>query len=131
MECKFDNEIPAIYEAVEVATPNSVGEKVVLEVLQQLEGGIVRCIAMVSTDGLSRGSEVVATGSPIKAPVGPEVLGCIFNVLGERVDGGEKIKASDYRSIHRAPPKFVNLTTSAQLLTTGIKVIDLLAPVLR
>ena len=92
VECQFIGEVPAIYEAVEVSVPNSVGEKVILEILQQLEGGIVRGIAMVSTDGLSRGNEVIATGSPIKVPVGPEVLGGIFNVLGERVDGGPKIK---------------------------------------
>jgi len=86
---------------------------------------------MVSTDGLSRGNEVIATGSPIKVPVGAAVLGCIFNVLGKRIDGGGEIKAADQRSIHRSAPKFVNLSTSAQVLTTGIKVIDLLAPILK
>lgn len=131
VECKFDWEVPSIYEAVQVLTVNSVGETVILETLQQLEGGIVRCISMASTDGLSRGLEVVATGSPIKVPVWPEVLGCIFNVLGKRVDGGAEIKGSDNRSIHRAPPKFVNLTTWVEILTTGIKVIDLLAPILK
>ncbi len=73
----------------------------------------------------------IATANPIRVPVGPEVLGCIFNVLGERVDGGEKIKASDYRPIHRAAPKFTSLSTKAEVLTTGIKVIDLLAPILK
>jgi len=131
VECQFDQEVPAIYEALEVETTNSVGEIVVLEVLQQLDGGVVRCISMVSTDGLSRGMWVKALWAPIKVPVWPQVLWCIFNVLGKRVDGGSDIKASDYRSIHRAAPKFINLTTKAEVLTTGIKVIDLLAPILK
>lgn len=131
VEVVFNWEVPAIYEALEVVQPNSIGETVVIEVLQQLEGGIVRGIAMVSTDGLSRGNEVIATGSPIKVPVGAWVLGCIFNVLGKRIDGGWDIKVADKWSIHRSAPKFVNLSTSAQVLTTGIKVIDLLAPILK
>ena len=131
VECKFVWNVPSIYEAVEVKEKNSVGEKVILEVLQQLEWGIVRGIAMVSTDGLCRGMEVIALWSSIRVPVGPEVLGCIFNVLWERIDWGEKIKASDYRPIHRAAPKFTSLSTKAEVLTTGIKVIDLLAPILK
>ncbi len=131
VEAIFSWEVPSIYEALEIVEPNSIGEKVIIEVLQQLQGGVVRGIAMVSTDGLSRGNGVIATGAPIKVPVGAAVLGCIFNVLGKRIDGGEDIKPTDHRSIHRSPPKFVNLSTSAQILTTGIKVIDLLAPILK
>ncbi len=131
VECQFDDGIPSIYEALQVTQKNSVWEQVVIETLQQLEWWIVRGIAMASTDGLSRGMDVQATWSSIKVPVGPEVLWCIFNVLGERVDGGAAVKWSEYRPIHRKAPDFINLTTTAEVLTTGIKVIDLLAPILK
>lgn len=131
VECQFTDGIPSIYEALRIVQVNSVWEQVIIEVLQQLEWGIVRWIAMASTDGLSRWMDVEATGAPITVPVGPSVLGCIFNVLGERVDGWEKISWSEYRSIHRKAPDFTSLSTTAEVLTTGIKVIDLLAPILK
>lgn len=102
-----------------------------VEVLQQLDGGYVRGIAMNATDGLRRGDEVISTGSPITVPVGPQVLGHIFNVLGETIDGGEQVKGEDSRPIHRKAPDFVDLSTEAEILETGIKVVDLLAPVLK
>lgn len=131
VEMRFDTNIPKIYDAVTTSTTNSDNEKVVIEVLQQLEDGYVRGIAMTSTDGLKRGDEVVNTWAPISVPVGPEVLGHIFNVLGETIDGTAPIKGTARRPIHREPPKFTELSTTAETLETGIKVIDLLAPVLK
>jgi F-type H+-transporting ATPase subunit beta len=81
VDVQFESDLPRIYDAIKVDRPNSAGISVVLEVLQQLDGNIVRCIAMDSTDGLRRGDEVVSTGAPISVPVGPEVLGRMFNVL--------------------------------------------------
>jgi len=104
---------------------------VIVEVLQQLEDGYVRGIAMAATDGLQRGDTVTGTGSPIKVPVGPEVLGHIFNVLGETIDGTPQIKTEEKRPIHRPAPEFTKLSTTADTLETGIKVIDLLAPMLK
>ena len=102
-----------------------------IEVLQQLEDGYVRGIAMDSTDGLKRGDTVINTGAPISVPVGPQVLGHIFNVLGETIDGTPQIVGEDTRPIHRKPPSFTELSTKAETLETGIKVVDLLAPVLK
>lgn len=130
VEAKFDNP-PSIYDAIVVDNKNSAGEEVVIEVLQQLEGSVVRGIAMNSTDGLSRWDTVTNTWSPIKVPVGPEVLGGIYNVLGKRIDWGKEITTKETRSIHRPAPKFVSLSTKASILETGIKVIDLLAPILK
>ena len=131
IEMHFEETLPSIYDAVTVETPNAAGETVVVEVLQQLEDGYVRGIAMDSTDGLKRWDTVVNTGSPIKVPVGPQVLGRIFNVLGKTIDGGEQVKGEDTRSIHRPAPAFTDLSTKAETLETGIKVIDLLAPMLK
>ena len=128
---RFETNIPKIYDAVTTSATNSDNEKVVIEVLQQLEDGYVRGIAMTSTDGLKRGDEVVNTGAPISVPVGPEVLGHIFNVLGETIDGTAPVQGTARRPIHREAPKFTELTTTAETLETGIKVIDLLAPVLK
>jgi len=91
----------------------------------------VKGIAMTSTDGLKRGDEVIATGAPISVPVGPEVLGHIFNVLWETIDGTDQVKGVEQRPIHRDAPDFTHLSTTAETLETGIKVIDLLAPVLK
>jgi len=130
VEMEFDN-VPAIYEAVEAVNKNSAGDRVVIEVLQQLGNHKVRGIAMDSTDGLRKGDEVVATGSPIKVPVGPEVLGHIFNVLGDTIDETWELKATDYQPIHKPAPDFKELTTKPEILETGIKVVDFLAPVLK
>mgnify|MGYP000583060067 CR=1 FL=1 len=131
VEMRFETNIPKIYDAVTTSATNSDNEKVVIEVLQQLEDGYVRGIAMTSTDGLKRGDEVVNTGAPISVPVGPEVLGHIFNVLGDTIDGTAPVQGTARRPIHREAPKFTELTTTAETLETGIKVIDLLAPVLK
>lgn len=91
VEMRFEENIPKIYDAV-VEEKNKDGDEVIIEILQQLEDGLVRGIAMAATDGLKRGDTVVSTGSPIKVPVGPEVLGHIFNVLGKTIDGTEQVK---------------------------------------
>lgn len=131
VEMRFDENVPRIYDAVVVEEKNKDGDEVVIEILQQLEDGLVRGIAMAATDGLKRGDVVTGTGSPIKVPVGPEVLGHIFNVLGKTIDGTSQIKGSDAWPIHRAAPEFTSLSTKAEILETGIKVVDLLAPVLK
>jgi F-type H+/Na+-transporting ATPase subunit beta len=127
----FDSNPPKIYDAVEIVQKNSEGNTVVVEVLQQLEDGVVRGIAMDSTDGLTRGSEAINTGAPISVPVGQGVLGHIFDVLGRPIDGSTDIQASDKWPIHRAAPVFTELTNKAEIYETGIKVIDLIAPMLK
>lgn len=104
------------------------GQNLVLEVAQHLGENVVRCIAMDSTDGLVRGQDVVNTGAPIEVPVGPDLLGRIVNVIGEPVDGRGDIKSKHYYPIHRPAPSFVDQSTETEVLTTGIKVIDLLEP---
>ncbi len=119
-------ELPDIYDALEIQRDD--GSRLVCEVQGQLSGGWVRSVAMSSTDGLRRGMPVIATGGPIKVPVGPGTLGRIFNVLGETIDSPEPIEAADYYSIHRRPPALVEQSTQAEVFETGIKVIDLIAP---
>lgn len=131
VEMRFDTNIPRIYDAVTASENNSDGQKVVIEILQQLEDGYVKGIAMTSTDGLKRGDEVVNTWWPISVPVWPEVLGHIFNVLWDTIDGTPQVQWVARWPIHREPPKFTELTTKAETLETGIKVIDLLAPMLK
>ena len=123
-----DGYVPAIYEALEVKGSK---EKVVLEVQQQLWDGIVRAIAMNPTDGLTRDMDVVATGNAISVPVWPEVLWRMFNVLGDPIDEKEAPKPTANHPIHRSAPDFKDLTTSAEVFETGIKVVDLIAPVLK
>lgn len=120
--------VPAIYDALEV---QGHSEKVVLEVQQQLGDGSVRTIAMNPVDGLKRGMDVVATDSPIRAPVGEMVLGRMFNVLGDPIDGKPAPKTEHADPIHRPAPAFQELTTKAELFETGIKVVDLIAPMLK
>lgn len=128
----FEKNPPKIYDAVEIEGKNAAGKKVIVEVLQQLEDGVVRGIAMESTDGLKRGDAAKNTGDPIKVPVGPGVLGHMFNVLGELIDESDAvIKAEDHWPIHRPAPDFVDLTNKAEIFETGIKVIDLIAPMLK
>jgi F-type H+-transporting ATPase subunit beta len=122
--------LPAINSALKVSN-KFISEKennLVLEVAQHLGDGVVRTIAMDSTEGLVRGEKVVATGNMILAPVGKEVLGRIINVIGEPVDEAGDVKAKEHWPIHRAAPKFEDQATSTEMLMTGIKVVDLLAP---
>lgn len=130
VDVRFDDEkdLPSILSALETKVDD---KKLVLEVAQQLGEAVVRCIAMDSTDGVMRGQEVVDTGAPISVPVGPQTLGRIMNVLGEPVDNRGPIEGVRRDPIHRAPPPFVDQATSTQMLTTGIKVIDLLEPYAR
>ncbi|MDY6028815.1 MAG: F0F1 ATP synthase subunit beta, partial [Acidaminococcaceae bacterium] len=123
--------MPAILNALQVdGTTNDGKEKIHLtaEVMQHIGGSVVRAVAMSSTDGLVRGMEVVDTGAPIRVPVGPGVLGRIFNVLGETVDHDDtKVEAADYWPIHRPAPSFDQQATATKILETGIKVVDLIA----
>ena len=121
--------LPSIKNAITVKL-NS-GETMTAEVAQHVGDDIVRCIAMSSTDGLVRGMECVDTGAPIEVPVGDGVLGRMFNVLGEPIDGLGKVKADKKMPIHRAAPTFVQQQTGSEILETGIKVIDLLCPYAR
>ncbi|NVP18120.1 F0F1 ATP synthase subunit beta [Candidatus Gracilibacteria bacterium] len=129
IDVKFEGGyVPSIYEALEVKGFDS---KVVLEVQQQLGDGAVRTIAMNPVDGLKRGLEVEALESPIRVPVGEKVLGRMFNVLGDPIDDLEKPKTEHNDPIHRKAPDFANLTTQAEVFETGIKVVDLIAPMLK
>ena len=119
-------ELPKIYDALEIIKHN--GEKVVLEVEQHIGEDMVRCIAMDATDGLQRGQEVTGTGKQITMPVGEEVNGRLFNVVGDAIDGIQTLSKEGGLPIHREAPKFDQLSTSAEVLFTGIKVIDLVEP---
>ena len=125
VDVQFEGELPAIMNALNV---DSDGRKVVLEVAQHLGESTVRTIAMDTTDGFVRGQKAVDTGGPIAMPVGPETLGRILNVIGEPVDERGPVGAKQSLPIHRSAPEFVDQSTEAQILVTGIKVIDLLAP---
>ncbi|GHG09272.1 MULTISPECIES: F0F1 ATP synthase subunit beta [Paracoccus] len=125
VDVQFDNHLPAILNALE--TTNN-GKKLVLEVAQHLGENTVRTIAMDSTEGLVRGERVTDTGGPITVPVGDVTLGRILNVVGEPVDEGEPLAVSERRAIHQPAPEFSQQATSSEILVTGIKVIDLLAP---
>ncbi len=123
-----EGQLPEIYEALTLEAPQG---ELVLEVQQHLGGGNVRTVAMGSTDGVPRGREVVATGSPIKVPVGPVTLGRIFDVTGQAVDGRPTPKADVYYPIHRAAPPFQDQSTVIETFETGLKVVDLLAPFIK
>ncbi|TFB19255.1 F0F1 ATP synthase subunit beta [Filobacillus milosensis] len=129
VDVKFDSgDLPEIYNALVIAG-NDSRDELTLEVALHLGDDMVRAIAMGSTDGLIRGAEVVNKEQPISVPVGEATLGRVFNVLGEHIDLGEEIPADSQREpIHREPPKFENLATETEILETGIKVVDLLAP---
>ncbi|MDO4323984.1 MAG: F0F1 ATP synthase subunit beta [Lachnospiraceae bacterium] len=127
LDIKFtEGKLPAIYEAIHITRTN--GELLVVEVAQHLGDETVRCIAMGPTDGLVRGMEAVATGSPISVPVGEETLGRIFNVTGDPIDNKPAPQGVKYMPIHRDAPSFEEQSTSAEVLETGIKVVDLLCP---
>ncbi|MDP4992758.1 MAG: F0F1 ATP synthase subunit beta [Marivita lacus] len=125
VDVQFGDHLPAILNALN--TDNN-GKKLVLEVAQHLGENTVRTIAMDATEGLVRGQEVVDTGGPISVPVGAATLGRILNVVGEPVDEGGPIEADEYRPIHASAPEFSEQSTESEILVTGIKVIDLLAP---
>ncbi len=120
-----EDKIPAIYSALEIEHNKKT---LVLEVQQHLGDGVVRGVAMDTTDGLKRGTKVIDTGAPISVPVGDEVLGRLFNVLGQTVDLKGEVKTKKRLPIHRAAPLFEEQSVSAEVFETGIKVIDLLAP---
>jgi F-type H+-transporting ATPase subunit beta len=123
-----ETELPEIYEALNVEAP---GGKLVLEVQQHLGGGLVRTVAMGSSDGLSRGLDVEATGAPIKVPVGPVTLGRVFDVTGKAIDGRPTPESDVYYPIHRDAPDFQDQSTAVETFETGMKVIDLVAPFIR
>lgn len=125
VDVAFEGELPPILNALE--TENN-GNRLVLEVAQHLGENVVRTIAMDSTEGLVRGQPVSNTGAPIEVPVGPETLGRIMNVIGEPVDEAGPIVTAKKRAIHQDAPSYVEQSTEAQILVTGIKVVDLLAP---
>ncbi len=129
IDVKFENELPEIYNALEVYKED--GSKLVAEVYSHTGNDIVRAIAMSGTDGIKRGIEVIDTGKPIQVPVGRKTLGRIFNVLGETVDHGESLDDVEKESIHKPAPTFDQLGTETEILETGIKVVDLLAPYLK
>ena len=129
LDIKFHpDHLPNLLNAIEI---DNNGQKLVVEVAQHIGDDIVRCIAMGSTDGLVRGMEAVDTGASIKVPVGKETLGRIFNLLGEAVDNKPQLETEEKWEIHRPAPKFEEQEASNQVLETGIKVVDLIAPYLK
>ena len=121
-----ENELPNIYDSLEITRSN--GSKLVLECQQHIGEDTVRAIAMETTDGISRGIDVLATGAPIKMPSGEKIKGRVFNVIGDAIDGMENLSTDNGLPIHRDPPKFEDLSTATEVLFTGIKVIDLIEP---
>jgi F-type H+/Na+-transporting ATPase subunit beta len=128
VDVQFDDSLPDILNALEI---DNAGNRLVLEVALHVGENTVRTIAMDTTDGLVRGMEAVDTGAPIEMPVGPETLGRIMNVIGEPVDERGPVSAKKHLPIHRSAPEFVDQSTEQEILTTGIKVVDLLAPYAR
>jgi F-type H+-transporting ATPase subunit beta len=126
VDVQFTGALPPILNALDAKMPG--GERLVLEVAQHLGENTVRTIAMDATEGLVRGQDIVDTGAPISIPVGPECLGRIVNVIGDAVDDAGPVKTKQQFPIHRAPPTFVEQGKTQEILTTGIKVVDLLAP---
>ena len=125
VDVKFDGELPEILSALECKNGDN---RLVLEVAQHLGESSVRTIAMDATEGLKRGDDVTATGAAIQVPVGPETLGRIINVIGEPIDEKGEVKTKEKWPIHRAAPEFSDQSTETEILVTGIKVVDLLAP---
>jgi F-type H+-transporting ATPase subunit beta len=125
VDVRFDKELPAIMSALHATNQD---KRLVLEVAQHLGESVVRTVAMDSTEGLMRGQEVIDTGNPIMVPVGPETLGRIINVVGEPVDERGPVITKQHFPIHRSAPEFVDQSTETEILVTGIKVVDLLAP---
>ena len=127
-----EDSLPRIYNALKVEADTPAGHiNLTGEVAQHMGGGRVRCVALGSTDGLRRGMACVDTGSPVTVPVGEQVLGRVFNLLGEPIDNRPAVTGTDRRPIHREPPEFAQLNPNTEILPTGIKVIDLLCPFVR
>ncbi|NLJ56846.1 MAG: F0F1 ATP synthase subunit beta [Firmicutes bacterium] len=124
----LEGNLPHLYNAVVI---KEKGINLTMEVMQHLGNNMVRCVALSSTDGMRGGMKAVDTGSPIKAPVGPSTLGRLFNVVGEAIDDKGPLKAEEWWPIHRDPPSFDELEPSTEILETGLKVLDLLAPLPR
>ena len=125
VDVQFDGDLPAIMNALEM---ENKGNRLVLEVAQHLGEKVVRTIAMDGTEGLVRGAKVTDTGTPIRVPVGPETLGRIINVIGEPIDERGPVETKQTYPIHRPAPEYVDQATETEILVTGIKVVDLLAP---
>ncbi len=128
VDVQFDDDTPSIYTALECEKD---GKRIVLEVQQHIGSGSVRTIAMTSTDGLKRGDKIINTQEPISTPVGEKTLGRIFNVIGDPVDGLPAPKTKDRSPIHRHAPEFIEQSTKSEILETGIKVIDLICPIVK
>ncbi len=127
VDVEFSENLPEIYHAIEVIVSDD--KKIVLEVHQHLGGNKVRAVAMASTDGLKRDMQVVNTGAPISVPVGPGILGRMFNLLGDTIDGDDTaVEITQKDPIHRSAPKFSEQSTETEILETGIKVVDLICP---
>ena len=126
VDVQFDSE--TIPESKDALTVENDGKTLVMEVAQHLGNDQVRCIMLASSDGLYRGMEVTSTGAGIKVPVGEKTLGRLFNTLGETIDGGESLENQEHWEIHRDPPSFEEQSPGVEILETGIKAIDLLAP---
>jgi F-type H+-transporting ATPase subunit beta len=131
VDVRFETgQLPALYNAVKISNPSisDVEGNLTVEVAQHLGDNVVRCVAMDTSDGLVRGMDAVDTGAPISVPVGPETLGRILNVIGEPVDDAGPVNAKKFYPIHRPAPAFEDQSTKVEMLETGIKVVDLLAP---
>ncbi|MDR0942738.1 MAG: F0F1 ATP synthase subunit beta [Holosporales bacterium] len=125
VDVHFENDLPSIYHALKLRVD---GKDIYLEVMQHIGERVVRCVAISSTDGIARGMEVINTGAPITVPVGENTLGRVLNVMGEPIDNCAPVESDAHLPIHRDPPLFSETATSAEMLVTGIKVIDLLTP---
>jgi F-type H+-transporting ATPase subunit beta len=129
VDVKFPEDLPKIYNAINIELED--GKVLVAEVQQHLGNNVVRAVAMDGTDGLQRGMTVTDTGAPITIPVGKAVLGRILNVLGEAIDEAGELSSEEMAPIHRGAPSFEEQGTGVEILETGIKVVDLLAPYLK
>src|SRR5207253_7155356 len=132
-DAEFDEgHLPEIYNALRIDSEyKGVTLHLTGEVQQHLGGNRVRCVALGSTDGLVRGMQTVDTGKPVQVPVGKETLGRVFNLLGEPIDGRGPVGNTEVRPIHSDPPSFAELSSKTEIFETGIKVIDLLTPLVR
>src|SRR3989344_9538764 len=125
VDVHFPGDLPKIYDALEI---EHEGQKLILETQQHLTGNVVRSVALGPTDGLKRGTKVINTSQAIQVPVGKEILGRMFDVLGKPLDNQPEAKTSKTYPIHRPAPKLTDQSTSAEIFETGIKVIDLICP---
>ncbi len=137
LDAKFpEEELPSIYNALKIEVEREVlgesrEETLWCEVAAHLGGGRVRAIALDSTDGVQRGARILDTGEPIKVPVGEATLGRVFNLVGEPIDDRGAVEVEEYMPIHREPPELEELSAKTELFETGIKVMDLLCPLVR